>query len=327
MATLVLDRSNLEVRADGAALAFYENGERCGSVPLALIERVILQGNIHLDTGVLVRLAEKGVPAVLLSRRQSRRVAFLLGPAHSDAAIRLGQSQLALDAEWCGNWARRLVLGKVRAQARLLRSALAVRPDCRKALSVALTVLDEAVAGLRGRQNLDAPSIRGTEGAAAAAYFRGFTALFPENLGFTGRNRRPPRDPVNACLSLGYTLLHFEAVRACHIAGLDPLIGFYHRPAFGRESLACDLVEPLRARVDGWVWRLFSERILRAEHFVLDKRACLLHKAGRERFYEKHENFAPPLRRLLRRQCLLLARALRKRGEPEVEPFTEEDSF
>jgi hypothetical protein len=67
---------------------------------------------------------------------------------------------------------------------------------------------------------------------------------------FGGRNRRPPRDPANAVLSLGYTLLHFEAVRACYGAGLDPMIGFFHNLDFGRESLACDLVEPLRPRLD-----------------------------------------------------------------------------
>lgn len=326
MATLVLDRSNLEVRGDGAALALYEGGERRGTVPLNLVERIILQGTVRLDSGVLTRLAEEGVAVVLLSRRQSRRVAILLGPAHSDAAVRLGQYQLALDSEWCGRWARRLVYGKVRAQAHLLRKALDARPDCRKALTDALCALEGALASLRDEADPDPARIRGMEGAAASAYFRGLASLFPESLDFRGRNRRPPRGPVNACLSLGYTLLHFEAVRACHMAGLDPLIGFYHRPAFGRESMACDLVEPLRPRVDGWVWRLFRERRLRADHFVRDKGACLLHKAGREHFYQDYEIFASPLRRLLRRECALLARRLKERGEPQLEPLVEDDS-
>lgn len=92
--------------------------------------------------------------------------------------------------------------------------------------------------------------------------------MLPPALGFTGRNRRPPRDPANACLSLGYTLLHAEAVTAAQAAGLDPLLGFYHRPAFGRESLASDLIEPLRAEVDAWVAALFRDRALREDHFT-----------------------------------------------------------
>jgi len=326
MATLVLDRSNLELRADGAALALYEGGERRSTIPINLLDRVIFQGNIWVETAVLARLAEEGVATVLLSRRHSRRVAFLLGPAHSDASVRLGQYQFAMDETWCGRWARRLVRGKVRAQARLLRSALAARPDRRKALTDTLSQVEGAVAALRDAAGCEDPArIRGLEGAAAVAHFRGLASLFPKTLGFTCRNRRPPRDPVNACLSLGYTLLHFEAVRACYVAGLDPLIGFYHRTAFGRESMACDLVEPLRPRVDGWVWQLFRDRMLRDGHFVRDKGACLLNKTGREHFYQAYEIFAPPLRRLLRRECALLARALRKRGESEVESPSDDD--
>lgn len=119
---------------------------------------------------------------------------------------------------------------------------------------------------------------------------------------------------MNACLSLGYTLIHFEAVRACHGAGLDPAIGLFHRPAFGRESLACDLIEPLRPRVDARVWELFRSRTLRAEDFSMDKGACVLHKSGRARFYAYWETAAQLLRRALRRECRLLAASLRERG-------------
>ncbi|MFA7097303.1 MAG: CRISPR-associated endonuclease Cas1 [Gammaproteobacteria bacterium] len=318
MATLVLDRSNLELRVDGTALAFHEPDGRRGSVPMKLLERVVLQGQITLDSGVLTKLAELGVATLLLSRRQSRRVAVVLGPAHNDAAVRLAQSQLVFDERWQIYWSRRLVMKKTRAQLRLLERALAERPDVRKPLFDAQQILWAAVANL-ARPDLTVESIRGIEGAAARAYFHGLAALFPSALGFTGRNRRPPRDPVNACLSLGYTLLHFDAVHAAHIAGLDPLLGFYHRPAFGRESLASDLIEPLRPQVDAWVWTLFRERILREHHFVRDKGACLLDKEGRSIFYGAYDDAARPLRRVLRRQCRLLARVLRKRGEPLLE--------
>ncbi len=159
---------------------------------------------------------------------------------------------------------------------------------------------------------------------AARVYYEALTALFAPALGFTGRNRRPPRDPVNACLSLVYTLLHFEAVRAAHMAGLDPLLGFYHRPAFGRESLASDLIEPLRPHADAWVWHLFRKNILRSDHFGRDGEACLLGKAGREAFYQHYEGFAGPPRRYLRRQCRLLAAHFRGRGEPLMEHAEEE---
>lgn len=325
MATLVLDRSNLELRTDGACLAVYDDGVRTSTVPVKLLERVLLQGNIRLESGVLTSLAEQGVATVILSRRQSRRVAYLLGAGHSDAAIRLGQYGFSQDEPWCGLWARRMILGKLHGQKQLLTMAMETRPDCRKPLSDAAVTLEGAVSGLRQDEQPEIRRIRGIEGAAAAAYFRGFSALFADSLGFTGRNRRPPRDPVNAALSLGYTLLHAEAVRTCHMAGLDPLIGFYHRPAYGRESMACDLVEPLRPRIDAWVWELFRERSLRGEHFANDKGACLLRKAGRGHFYKAYEAFISPVRRLLRRECVLLARVMRGRGELALEDDPLED--
>ncbi len=111
-----------------------------------------------------------------------------------------------------------------------------------------------------------------------------------------------------------YTLLHAQAVQACHSAGLDPLLGFYHRPAIGRESLASDLIEPLRAAVDHWVWDLLRERALRSEDFTLDKGACLLGKSGRATFYARWEQAHHGWQRWLRQQAQGLARQLREEG-------------
>ncbi len=321
MGTLYLDRRDLTLRLDGKRLVIEEPDARPRGVPLALLERVVLQGQVQFDSGVLAALAERGTGVVCLSARQSRRTALLLNPGHGDARRRLAQYQLAFDAETRLALARRLIAGKLAAQIRLLETAQAQRPDARKPLH-------DGIATLRGllpklAVAMDRDVVLGLEGAGAAAHYAALTALFPPSLRFTGRNRRPPRDPVNACLSLGYTLLHFEAVRAAHGAGLDPLLGFYHEPAYGRESLACDLIEPLRPRLDGWVWGLFRERRLREHDFVEDKGACLLAKDGRQTFYAGYEYWVPPLRRYLRRECYRLANELNERAP--VLPEGEDD--
>lgn len=113
-------------------------------------------------------------------------------------------------------------------------------------------------------------------------------------------------------------------MRSTHAAGLDPLLGFYHRPAFGRESLACDLIEPLRPFADEWVWRQFQSHALRADHFTQDKGACLLGKAGREHFYAAWERQAPIPRRWLRLRSAHLARNLRQEGSAWMEDDEEE---
>jgi CRISPR-associated protein Cas1 len=263
---------------------------------------------------VLGRLAEAGIATILLGARTSRRVAILLGPPHRDASVRLAQFSRALDDAWCTAFSRALVLGKARAQLRLLRSAMEERPELRKPLFDAIASVETCARALAANPACGLDRIRGFEGACAAAYLSGYCALFAGSLQFHNRNRRPPRDPVNAALSLTYTLLHFDAVRAAYAAGLDPMVGFYHRVAHGRESLACDLIEPLRPRADAFVRSLFGERTLRGEHFAIDKGACLLGKAGREKFYTAWEGYAALPRRWLRRQCASLAASLRDSG-------------
>lgn len=326
MGMLVLDRSHLDVRLDGDALALYQDGERRTTVPVALLERVVIQGSrTRLDSGVLTRLAEEGAAILLLSPRASRKVALVLGPRHNDATIRMAQSRLACDPDFCSRWATDIVRAKLRRQHRVLLQAQADRPDVRKPLFDATATLTLVLRNLSAHSAPSVESLRGFEGTAARAYFQGLAALFAPALAFSGRNRRPPRDPVNACLSLAYTLMHFEAVRAAHVAGLDPLIGFYHRPAYGRESLASDLIEPLRPTVDRWIWDRFRDRTFREEHFTRTQGACLLGKAGRERLYSQWESCARSPRRWLRQRTLVLARALRHEGEAWVDHLADDD--
>ena len=320
MALLLLDRAQLEVRTEGEALALYEAGQRRGTVPIKLIDRCVIHGaNTRLDSGVLAKLAETGCTTVLMSPRQTRRIAIVLGPHHNDAAVRLAQAQCVLDDAWCRQWAHAMVLAKLNRQRKALQSLLVLRPDARKPLLDAMTCIATGISNLHGLATPgalpDLASLRGREGAAARAYFAGLAAVMPPALGFTGRNRRPPRDPVNACLSLAYTLLHAQAVQACSTAGLDPLLGFYHRPAIGRESLASDLIEPLRPAADLWVWEQLRSRHLRPEHFSMDKGACLLGKAGRQYFYTSWQTSTPLWGRWLRTHTRQLAATLRQKGQ------------
>ena len=328
---LLLDRSNLEIKTEGETLAVYENGQRRGTVPVQLIDRCIIHGaQTRLDTGVLLKLAEAGVTTVIFSPRQQRRVAIVLGPQHNDAAVRLAQSARVMEDTFCRQWALDVVRAKLARQRRTLLTLKTQRPDARKPLFDALQTLHAITnflsqASKNGSDQPSLDSLRGHEGAAARAYFAGLAGVMPPALQFSGRNRRPPRDPVNACLSLGYTLLHAQAVQACTTAGLDPLLGFYHRPAFGRESLASDLIEPLRPALDLWVWELLRSRTLREEHFDHDKGACLLGKTGRQTFYADWENHSKPWRRWLQGQCRRLASLLRAAGTEWLASADEDD--
>jgi len=134
-----------------------------------------------------------------------------------------------------------------------------------------------------------APSVEalmGVEGAASREYFRGFAMVLSEPWVFEGRRRRPPPDPVNSLLSFGYSLLIQDVIASIESAGLDPLVGYLHRPQVGRPSLALDLVEELRPLiVDAFVLRVFNTGAISRDHFTIDAgppTTCLLTAEGRK---------------------------------------------
>lgn len=310
MTTLYLDRRDLAVELASGRLRVRHPDGRVQDVPIALLERVVITATTRLDSSLLAGLGAAGIAVMILNPRSPDRVAFLLGAPHNDLSVRLGQYRLLDHPEWVGAWSQRLVRAKLVGQRRLLRDAMALRPEARLPLHKGIRALDGAL--VRCAQTATPATLRGIEGTAAAAYFGALAAVLPAALDFAGRNRRPPRDPVNALLSLTYTLLHFDGVRAAYAVGLDPYLGFYHRPAFGRESLVSDLLEILRPSADRFVWRLLADATLRPDHFSRQGDACLLGKAGRGHFYAAYETFAAQPRRRLRRLCRRLARKMRE---------------
>jgi len=318
MGTLYLDRANCELELAGSVLTLRMPDAPPRTFPAALLERIVLRADTRLSSSVLAGLAAHGVGLLVLGGRRGTRVAQLVGAPGKDVRRRITQVRRLDDDEFRLLWCRRLVQAKIGAQRRLIARAMQVRKDLRKPLFDAASSLTTCATRLADAA--DVASLRGLEGAAAAAYFRAFPALFPPSLGFSTRRRRPPPDPVNACLSLGYTLLHGIAVEAAHMHGLDPMLGYLHAPCHGRASLAADLVEPWRPRVDALVWQLFRSRELEASHFGKDgSGACLLGKGGRSIFYAAWARVSRRLHGALRRHALLAGRALGDLAPPEEE--------
>ncbi|MBF0345225.1 MAG: CRISPR-associated endonuclease Cas1 [Nitrospirae bacterium] len=295
MGTLYIDRKDILIRDDGNTLAFYANGTKEGSVPIKPLKRIVIVGSVTLETSALHKLSEEGVTVVFLSGRSLRFKGIFHGSLHNNGALRVRQYEKSLSA-FSILFSVEIVRKKVDSQSGLLKEALQERPDKRLSLFTALKTLEKISEKLTGLPDQD--TLMGLEGGAAASYFQAYTTLFADSLGFVKRTRRPPEDPVNAMLSLCYTMLHYEMVREIEVIGLDPFIGFYHRFEYGRESLACDLVEPFRADVDRFVWHLFRKREFTDRDFFQDgeRPGCYLKKEGRKRFYPMYEQWAKDIR-------------------------------
>lgn len=308
MRTLYIDRKNAFLDADSGALTIRLPDERPASVPLALVERVIVHGSATITSRLLAELWARDCGLLVLSGRRLEPTARFAARPRQKLLLRLAQYEMVRDPQQRLTLARRFVAARLWGQKRLLLRLGEGHGRDGPRLRDALLRLDQSLAALDEAADID--SLNGLEGAAAAAFFTAYGGFFAPSLGFAGRNRRPPRDPVNVCLSLGYTLLQFEASRQAQIAGLDPMLGALHAPAAGRESLACDLAEPMRAHVERFVYELFAERVLRRAHFTSAGEACYLGKEGRARFYAAWERRAPAIARLLARICRELVREL-----------------
>lgn len=324
MGTVYIDRRGTRLEFDRGAVVVREPNANPSSIPLSHIERLVVVGNVHLSSHLLNRLAQNGSTVTLIPGRGVRRSAFMQCHAHGDVARRIGQFRLATDEALQAHWAKRLVLTRVAGQQRLLHSALHTRADLRHPLVVALRELRGARQELFTSEST-LQEIRGWEGAATAAFFRGYRHLFPASLDFTKRNRRPPKDPVNAALSLAYTLIHTDALRAITRTGLEPMIGVLHKPTFGRDSLACDLTEVARARAERLVWRLFAEQTLDQRSFSKTQDAVLLGKAGRSLFFRAYEASAWMHRRWLMRIAQGFARECQNLTNGTAIPLEEVD--
>src|SRR6266581_2219480 len=133
--------------------------------------------------------------------------------------------------------------------------------------------------------------LMGIEGSAAALYFEQFESMLKQRgdwkFDWRGRNRRPPRDPVNALLSLGYSMLAKELTGVCHSVGLDPFLGFMHQPKYGRPALALDLMEEFRPLVaDSVAISLINRGELGPEDFIRSANGTFLNDRGRKAFWE-----------------------------------------
>ncbi len=299
--TLYIDRRGTELAIDGERLLVrLVDIERPLSIPLVQLQSVVISACTQLSSKVLQMLSSEGIALVILNPNQSDSAVYSLPQRHGHAGRRMAQYCFCMSTMLRTDAANKIVKQRLLDQAKLL-SQLAKRHFAAAfRLNRAAKDLLHMVSQLDAKRSID--QLRGVEGAAARLFFAGLGDCLPDWTGFVGRNRRPPKDAVNVALSLTYTLLHAEATRALYGVGLDPMLGVYHEPGYGRDSLACDLTELLRGRAESWVIGLFNQQILRVDHFSKPTTAtCLMSKAGRAIFYQEIELQMLIWRYLLRR--------------------------
>lgn len=256
-----VDHRTLKVEADGATLM---------QVPVHHLGAVVCFGRVSVSPAAMAQCAEDKRDLVFLSRGGRFR-AKVTGPTSGNVLLRLAQYQAYQNPEHATSIARNVVAAKVQnGRVLLMREARQTADSTAEdALRHAAQSMAEVIEALPKANDLD--RIRGEEGYASSSYFSVFNHLVrtPDTVfTFNGRNRRPPRDAVNALLSFLYSLIQTECRAACEGVGLDPQVGFLHAVRPGRPSLALDMMEELRAFLaDRLALTLINRRQLTARHF------------------------------------------------------------
>lgn len=264
MAVLYVTEPGAVLTKSGQRLQVEKKGQVIHWVHAHRLQQVVLLGPVSLSAGALAFLLQEGIDTVFLSASGKYRGRLLM-EFGKNVELRRRQYRLFDTPEVQCRLAQSYVWGKITNCRLLLRryNYSLQRPEVTAALHQ-LRRLGEQV-----RTATSPDQVMGLEGAAAATYFGVFGLLLrAPGIEFSGRNRRPPRDPVNVLLSLGYTLLANAVQTQIMLTGLDPYLGCLHRPEYGRPSLVLDLMEEFRPLlVDTVVLASLNRRIITAGDF------------------------------------------------------------
>ena len=265
-----------------------KSGEELASVKLSDMSQLVLLGNIQVSTQAIHILFESAIPVVYLSTSH-----WFYGISHGihlrNAYDRAAQFRVAGEPDRCLVFAKQVVMDKAENQRTLLRR----NAPADQATERAVADIDDLIHRVPNVDSIE--RLLGMEGAIAAAYFGRFSTLlkprdFDAQWDFNGRNRRPPRDPVNAMLSFGYAMLAKECSTALLAEGLDPWWGLYHQPRHGRPALALDIMEPFRpAIVDSAVISAINTGMVTQSSFDSSPSGCLLKPDGRKAFIRAYD--------------------------------------
>lgn len=251
--------------------------------PLHALRSIFLYGPAQISTQLLYSCLSLGIQVSFFSPA-GKFLGRLDGLTVSGLDSRSGQYRMAAHEAMSVKIAHAMIRAKISSQRTLLMRNMKEKD---KTLFSALADLKKETGRCRTRT-----ALMGVEGKAAAIYFDAFPFMLDEAYfanGFKGRNRRPPRDPVNAMLSLGYSVLSSEIAGGCASVGLDSACGLLHAPRFGRPALALDIMEEFRPLiVDSVVISLVNKGAVSADDFLFSSQGCALKKSAHQAFWNTY---------------------------------------
>jgi len=278
---LVVQTPGAQIGQRGDELQVSVKGEEVRKIPGQQVRAIYCYGAIQLTAQAISTCLELGIEVAFFSPA-GRFLGMLGGLPASGVDARRGQYRLFELPSIRLQLAREVIRAKIHNQ----RVMLMRNGDVPDRVTSLMANFRDSTESAR-----DLTALLGIEGSAAALYFEQFDSMLKQRedwkFDWRGRNRRPPRDPVNALLSLGYSMLAKELAGVCHAVGLDPFLGFMHQPRYGRPALALDLMEEFRPLIaDSVAISLINRGELGPEDFLNSANGTFLTDKGRRPFWE-----------------------------------------
>lgn len=277
-----------KVKKKGDELEVTVADELRKTVRLNDISQLVIMGNAYITAPTLHELMRRQIPVSWYSYG-GWFLGHTVGTGHKNIEIRIAQHRSA------DNENTRLIVAQAMIAAKIENSRTLLRRNW-KGTEKPKKELDRlSTSKARAHAVQSTQELLGVEGAAAAEYFGGFSNLLAakvdaESFDFHSRNRRPPKDPINALLSFAYAMLTRDWTTAISAVGLDPYLGFYHQPRHGRPALALDMMEPFRPLIaDSTVITALNTGEISKKHFVQANKSTALTEAGRKAFLSVYE--------------------------------------
>jgi CRISPR-associated protein Cas1 len=278
---LVVQTPGAQIGQRGDQLIVSLKGEDVRKIPGQQVRAIYCYGAVQMTAQAVETCLELGIDVSYFSPA-GRFLGLLRGLSASGVDARRGQYRLFELPGVRLQLAREVIRAKIHNQ----RVMLMRNGDVPDRVAQLMAGFRDATESAR-----DLTALLGIEGSAAALYFEQFESMLKQRddwkFDWRGRNRRPPRDPVNALLSLGYSMLSKELTGVCHSVGLDPFLGFMHQPRYGRPALALDLMEEFRPLIaDSVAISLINRGELGPEDFMRNANGTFLTDQGRRPFWE-----------------------------------------
>ncbi len=288
MSVIYVKEQGALVQKSGERIIISKGASTLLEAPVIQMENIALIGNVQITTQALHMLMEKGIDVSYFSY-SGRYLGHAAAEASKNIFLRFQQYGFYLDEKKRLDMAKLIVRNKIQNQMAIIRghrwenSEHDWKKDLEQMERHQQTLTDK----------ISPNEVLGVEGICSNIYFGAFGQMLKCDFEFHGRNRRPPKDPINVIISLAYTFLTKEMCSALDAESFETYLGFLHGIRYGRKSLALDMIEEFRQpMIDRFVLLLFNKHMVGKYDFEFPGEGdVVLNEDGFRKFCTEYEKW------------------------------------